>query len=1604
MVTVPTPDATGTPITIVGKATVDGKPLVSYLDVETLKSGGDARVDLCVPTITIAAPGDVLADGVSVGTVNATVNRCEDTQQPLGAQKVEFAIRHAGDANPTAASLSAPVADTDANGHATVKLQVGNTSESDVIEATTTIGTGVDAIDIHATAAVNVTSPPHVIYRWEQTTLGWSGHQHFEHSPAPQFNDPGNLQENSITGAPSTISRSGTLTPVGTNDAHLVEDVPANPVSYREVISDQRDPSRNGPLDVNEVIPVGARHRDVRLSQYATNEWTPAGGLLPPDLWTFARTSFNTSDTRVTVHHFADIGNATNYEYAADPNSSCTGTDFCFPEDTWNQVALNQRDQGSAIEYASDLTKDLNFVKLPDDSWSTYNYCGPVETLPMRGESLPPLDIVTGTAIIQTRFVAKVVTDNTDPSTLQFGNCTDPKPPIAAIVRTPIQANEGQLVHFVDASSDPNGDIVSWQWDFGDGGTSTDQFPDHKYVDNGTYTVTLTVTDATGNSDTTTVDETVVNVAPEIHTADVTVDTGVAAGMAFTAFDPGSRDAEALTLAISSSDPTLPQFQPVTVPAGAGVFNIGILPDGPHEFTATLTDKDGASATSTFTVNTGDLTTGTVEPQDDIEREAAPQCDYGVKLDINENDFVDQLVQYRKANGEPIVYASPTLTNAAETQAEYLRDNDLFSHTGKANSTPADRAKAAGYPGTLVGENLVRGTTSAVDALIAFKLSAAHDADQLNAEWNAVGVARVKTTHGWLWDVMFGDVLDCPTIPPDLNPGNNVPAPTPVSPPNPPVEVLAWTNAVTPPSNPSIPVTVFTVSTTNPDAGAAFTVTNRSSAPATFAPGDGRPPQPILDGATTNDAYPDTGPYNATIALGSWTATMAMTVGGVASPPLVTNDGATAGAQGANAPLAALVQTATHAPVIGRTVRFTIESKVVTGVTGQNGRADASMFLNLAAGPHTLQIDVPALTGGGVDATTNVIFTVAANTPPVVHLGGPYDALVNDPVLLDASTSFDPDGFPVTVVWDLNADGIFGDVTGPGVTVAGPDVATKICGGTCLTEHAYPVAVRVTDQGGATATVSTTVTLHRDFGLQVLPGAVTLNPGGSASLQVNVISTSGFAQPVALSVPDLPAGVTAQFVPQTVTPNGQSLLTLQANQNAGKLNQPITVRGTAGPLVHDATGTVDVEFGLVPQCFTALNVHVVDDETGLPVPSAFVAVNTFTDVNGNAQITNIGLPPGNPPINEPVSVSAGGYFRTDTTKLVGCGIVSSLDVRLVPIHKGVLAGHVFVGTPDPNDHRSSRSVVAMGTPVAGAQVLYPLATTATSAGDGSYSIDNVTMIGSNTPRRDLTTITRDGYWTENLLATVKPDQTTTLDVTLVPKCTGSADVRVLDQTTNKPIPDVAVSIFADNTFVSGTPRADGRVLIAKVPLGIRNSSVTQEADAQATFNGITVSGFTSIPLFDCGSVGVGDLFLQKPVERHATVQGTVTDDSGAPVPGVFVSTTANVATAQTDADGHYRIPTFRSRSAGARRCPHASRSCRRTRRASTGAPCWTRPSSTTRRSPSTRWCSASTRARSPGRSPTQSPDCRSRAPTSPVRRTSGRSRAAAASIPSTTST
>ncbi len=61
---------------------------------------------------------------------------------------------------------------------------------------------------------------------------------------------------------------------------------------------------------------------------------------------------------------------------------------------------------------------------------------------------------------------------------------------------------EHTAIGFKDLSEDKDGSIVSWSWDLGDGTTSTSRHLEHAYTSGGTYTVTLTVTDQEGETDT----------------------------------------------------------------------------------------------------------------------------------------------------------------------------------------------------------------------------------------------------------------------------------------------------------------------------------------------------------------------------------------------------------------------------------------------------------------------------------------------------------------------------------------------------------------------------------------------------------------------------------------------------------------------------------------------------------------------------------------------------------------------------------------------------------------------------------------------------------------------------------------------------------------------------------------------------------------------------------------------------------------------------------------------------------------------------------------------------------------------------------------------
>jgi len=77
------------------------------------------------------------------------------------------------------------------------------------------------------------------------------------------------------------------------------------------------------------------------------------------------------------------------------------------------------------------------------------------------------------------------------------------KPPIPSFIYSPDTPTTWDMVKFTDQSSDSDGTVVAWVWNFGDGGLSNEQNPTHRYGLPGTYPVTLEVTDNDGLNGTT---------------------------------------------------------------------------------------------------------------------------------------------------------------------------------------------------------------------------------------------------------------------------------------------------------------------------------------------------------------------------------------------------------------------------------------------------------------------------------------------------------------------------------------------------------------------------------------------------------------------------------------------------------------------------------------------------------------------------------------------------------------------------------------------------------------------------------------------------------------------------------------------------------------------------------------------------------------------------------------------------------------------------------------------------------------------------------------------------------------------------------------------
>jgi PKD repeat protein len=153
---------------------------------------------------------------------------------------------------------------------------------------------------------------------------------------------------------------------------------------------------------------------------------------------------------------------------------------------------------------------------------------------------------------------------------------------------------------FTNTSTDSDGTITGWSWDFGDGNTSTAQNPSHTYTSAGTYDVSLTVIDDGGATDGTSQSVTVTapNAPP---TADFTYSTtDLSADFADTSTD-GDGTITGWSWDFGDGNTSTAQ-NPNHTYASAGTYDVSF----------TVTDDDGATDSASQSVSVAETPMGEI--------------------------------------------------------------------------------------------------------------------------------------------------------------------------------------------------------------------------------------------------------------------------------------------------------------------------------------------------------------------------------------------------------------------------------------------------------------------------------------------------------------------------------------------------------------------------------------------------------------------------------------------------------------------------------------------------------------------------------------------------------------------------------------------------------------------------------------------------------------------------------------------------------------------------------------------------------------------------------------------------------------------------------
>lgn len=174
------------------------------------------------------------------------------------------------------------------------------------------------------------------------------------------------------------------------------------------------------------------------------------------------------------------------HAYAHDINGAGSVTGGSFPA---NSAYPSQYDTSYFFgDYAQNWIKRL-VVDASNSVVSVNNFMDDSGAVTPNG----PVDIATG--LDGNIYYLSIYTGELNRITHTTGN----RHPVAVIGANPTSGLTPLMVSFSSAgSNDPDGDDITFLWNFGDGATSNEANPSHEYATNGTYNAVLTLTDIYG--------------------------------------------------------------------------------------------------------------------------------------------------------------------------------------------------------------------------------------------------------------------------------------------------------------------------------------------------------------------------------------------------------------------------------------------------------------------------------------------------------------------------------------------------------------------------------------------------------------------------------------------------------------------------------------------------------------------------------------------------------------------------------------------------------------------------------------------------------------------------------------------------------------------------------------------------------------------------------------------------------------------------------------------------------------------------------------------------------------------------------------------------